>query len=168
MLKIYNADFRTKRLLKKVYGACLKYFSQPDVFLVEIEIVGKDEIRTINAGTRGVDKVTDVLSFPGLEINKNLPVKKEDFIEDIDFDSGRLILGETVLCMDKILEQSKEYGTTPEREAGYLFLHSLLHLFGYDHEDEEDKKEMRRKEEDIMLSLGLGKYNERAIRPDEG
>ena len=68
MLKIYNADFRTKRLLKKVYKACLKYFSQPDVFLVEIEIDGKDEITSVNAGTRGVVKVTDVLRFDGLYI----------------------------------------------------------------------------------------------------
>ena len=104
-----------------------------------------------------MDAVTDVLSFPNLEIHKNLPVKKSDFPLDVDPDSGKLLLGETVMCMDKILEQSDEFGTTPEREAGYLFLHSLLHLFGYDHMEDAEKAEMREKEEEILKTIGLSR-----------
>ena len=79
MLEIYNADKESEKLIKKVYKAALKYFSQKDIFEVEIEIVDKDEIQSINKEARGVDAVTDVLSFPNLEIRKNLPVKKSDF-----------------------------------------------------------------------------------------
>ena len=61
------------------------------------------------------------------------------------------------MCMDKILEQSEEFGTTPEREAGYLFLHSLLHLFGYDHMKDDEKAEMREKEEEILKTIGLSR-----------
>ena len=106
MLEIYNADKESEKLIKKVYKAALKYFSQKDIFEVEIEIVDKDEIQSINKEARGVDAVTDVLSFPNLEIRKNLPVKKSNFPLDVDPDSGKLLLGETVMCMDKILEQS--------------------------------------------------------------
>lgn len=157
MLEIYNADKVSEKLIKKVYKAALKYFSQKDIFEVEIEIVDKDEIQSINKEARGVDAVTDVLSFPNLEIRKNLPVKKNDFPLDVDPDSGKLLLGETVMCMDKILEQSDEFGTTPEREAGYLFLHSLLHLFGYDHMEDDEKAEMREKEEEILKTIGLSR-----------
>lgn len=157
MLEIYNADKESEQLIKKVYKAALKYFSQKDIFEVEIEIVDKDEIQGINKEARGVDAVTDVLSFPNLEICKNLPVKKSDFPLDVDPDSGKLLLGETVMCMDKILEQSDEFGTTPEREAGYLFLHSLLHLFGYDHMEDDEKAEMREKEEEILKTIGLSR-----------
>ena len=154
MLKIYNADFRTKRLLKKVYKACLKYFSQPDVFLVEIEIVGKDEIRTVNAGTRGVDKVTDVLSFPTLVI-KSLPVTKKQFPTDIDYESGKLMLGDIIICYEKVREQAAEYGHSEEREAAYLTLHGILHLLGFDHIEDEDRVVMRKHEEEILNSLGI-------------
>lgn len=82
-------------------------------------------------------------------------MNKSDFPLDVDPDSGKLLLGETVMCMDKILEQSDEFGTTPEREAGYLFLHSLLHLFGYDHMEDDEKKVMREREEEIMKQIGL-------------
>lgn len=157
MLEIYNADKESEKLIKKVYKAALKYFSQKDIFEVEIEIVDKDEIQSINKEARGVDAFTDVLSFPNLEIHKNLPVKKSDFPLDVDPDSGKLLLGETVMCMDKILEQSEEFGTTPEREAGYLFLHSLLHLFGYDHMEDDEKAEMREKEEEILKTIGLSR-----------
>ena len=126
MLDIYNADKESEKLIKKVYKAALKYFSQKDIFEVEIEIVDKDEIQS-------------------------------DFPLDVDPDSGKLLLGETVMCMDKILEQSDEFGTTPEREAGYLFLHSLLHLFGYDHMEDDEKAEMREKEEEILKTIGLSR-----------
>lgn len=139
-----------RHLIKKVYKATLKYFSQPDIFEVEVSVVGEDVIKEVNRSERNVDSVTDVLSFPAVDIGKNLPVKKSDYPLDIDPDSGKLLLGETLMCMQKIRSQAEEFGHSEEREAAYLFLHSLLHLFGYDHMTDADKAEMREKEEAIL------------------
>lgn len=155
MITLYNADTKTEKLIKTVYKAALKYFNQKDIFALEISIVSARKIRKTNCEERGVDAVTDVLSFPALEINKILPVTKKQFPYDIDYDSGKLILGDTLMCMERIKAQAKEYGHSEEREAAYLFLHSLLHLFGYDHMTDEDKAEMREKEEAILTPLGI-------------
>ncbi len=155
MLRIYDADRATRSLIKKVYKAALKYFGQADIFEVEISVVDEDEIREVNRAEREVDSVTDVLSFPAIEICKNLPVKKADFPLDVDPDSGKLLLGETLMCMQKIKSQAAEFGHSEEREAAYLFLHSLLHLFGYDHMTDADKAEMREKEEAILSKLHI-------------
>jgi probable rRNA maturation factor len=140
--------------MKKVYRAAMRHFKQRDVFSVELTIVSGDDIKKINAETRNVDSVTDVLSFPNLDINQ-LPKKKKDYPMDIDFDTNRVILGEIVICYDRILEQAKEYGHSEEREAAYLTLHGILHLLGFDHMDEQDKAVMRKHEEEILNKLGI-------------
>ena len=99
-------------------------------------------IHVLNREYRGVDRPTDVLSFPMYERGE-LP--KEGLAE----------LGDVVICTDKAREQAEEYGHSYERELIYLFVHSVFHLLGYDHEDEEEKKEMRTKEEAVMNSLGI-------------
>lgn len=121
-----------------------------DQIEVDITVTDPEEIRAINAEYRGIDKVTDVLSFPqyeGLE-----PVL--DALEYLEEDQT-LILGDVVLCPERALEQADLYGNTPERELCYLFVHSMLHLLGYDHMTAEDKDLMRRHEESIMEDIGL-------------
>lgn len=117
---------------------------------ISISMVDRDEIRKINLQYRNIDKVTDVLSFPQY-------ANTEELKEDIgSSDNGReLLIGDIVICFDKIKEQAEEYGTTEQREFVYLFVHSMLHLMGYDHIEDSDKRMMRKNEEKIMYTLGL-------------
>lgn len=157
MLEIYNADKESEKLIKKVYKAALKYFSQKDIFEVEIEIVDKDEIQSINKEARGVDAVTDVLSFPNLEIRKNLPVKKNDFPLDVDPDSGKLLLGETVMCMDKILEQSDELRHDARKGSGIFVFAQPIAPFRIRPHERRRKGGNAGKEEEILKTIGLSR-----------
>ena len=110
---------------------------------ISLSFVSKDEIHRLNKMYRNVDSHTDVLSFPMIED-----------LNDID-DEEELLLGDVVICREQAREQAKEYGHSEEREVVYLFVHSVLHLLGYDHMEEDDKAEMRRREEEVMKELGL-------------
>lgn len=127
---------------------------------VNIAIVGSREIKKLNAEFRNVDKVTDVLSFPFLleegktgdqEIISFLT--KENFKNDVNPDTGNIVVGDLYICFDKVKKQAREYGTGIEREFTYLALHGLLHLLGFDHMVDEDKVVMRKKEEEILNLL---------------
>lgn len=120
---------------------------------VELVIASKDEIRALNARTRQKDAVTDVLSFPMLE--KILPFTQENYPADYDGEIKSVMLGSIVICDEVAKEQAAEYGHSEERERAYLFLHGLLHLLGYDHIEESDKKAMREKEEEILKALDI-------------
>ena len=106
--------------------------------IVEVTLVDKNTIRTLNKLRRKIDKVTDVLSFPAEFTNP---------------ETGKKILGDIILCDEVIKEQAKEYGHSYEREFSYLTVHGILHLLGYDHMNEEDKKIMRAKEEELLGKL---------------
>jgi probable rRNA maturation factor len=111
---------------------------------VEVVIASEDEIRSLNNETRGIDKVTDVLSFPQFyDLEEEIP------------EVGEICLGDVVICKDKAAEQAEEFGHSFEREIIYLFVHSVLHLLGYDHMEEDEKACMRAREEEIMEHLGV-------------
>lgn len=121
---------------------------------VDVTIVGDEAIRELNAEYRAKDAVTDVLSFPMYEFLNGAP--QEPLEEDPE--SGRVMLGDMVLNFDRAVRQAAEYGHSPARECGYLSVHSVLHLLGYDHErDEPDRRLMREKEEAALAALGLGR-----------
>ena len=109
--------------------------------LFNIIIVDKEKIQQINRDYRNKDAVTDVISFAFEEV------------DDVEYDNIRF-LGEIYICYDRCVEQASEYGHSIKREFCYLAVHGLLHLLGYDHMTEEDKKVMRAKEEEI-----LGEYD---------
>ena len=109
--------------------------------MLNLVIVDKDRIQQINKEYRGKDAVTDVISFAFEEV------------DDVEYDNIRF-LGEIYICYDRCVEQASEYGHSIKREFCYLAVHGLLHLLGYDHMTEEDKKVMRAKEEEI-----LGEYD---------
>ncbi len=116
---------------------------------ISVTFVTPEEIRTLNRDHRGNDNVTDVLSFPqfaGLSEIRN-EAKGE----------STLLLGDVVICAERAAEQAEEYGHSEERETVYLFVHSLLHLLGYDHENEEERARMREKEEAVMERAGLAR-----------
>lgn len=120
---------------------------------VEVEYVNAEEIRDINKETRGIDKSTDVLSFPMLDTIA--PFTKKNYRYDYDPSVDAVRIGSIIICREIAEEQAKEFGHSSRREQSYLFLHGLLHLLGYDHENEEDAKIMREKEELILGALGI-------------
>lgn len=125
---------------------------------VSLLFVDNDEIKEINNHTRGINKETDVLSFPMLEY-ENKRVFKEMYknykFSQTDFDGEELVLGDIVLSLEKSLEQSQEFKHSYEREASYLVVHSVLHLLGYDHMKDEEKNVMRSREEEILNKLSI-------------
>lgn len=121
----------------------------------ELIIVEPEEIRALNRENRNIDRVTDVLSFPTLDGIKGKILDKKDYPLEYDKRLDSIFIGSVVICAQKAQEQAKEYGHSLEREFTFLTVHSLLHLMGYDHEEEEDRVEMRKLEDKIMLRLGL-------------
>ena len=138
-----------KELLKTIYSS----LNQKDALFVEVLFVLEDEIKDLNNRFRNIDKKTDVLSFPNLDNHKGKTLLKKDYPLDLTEDDKRIFLGSIAICESVAKEQAKEYGHSEQRELTYLLCHGLLHLFGYDHENEEDKKEMRSKEEEIMGAI---------------
>jgi len=110
---------------------------------ISVTFVEAEEIRELNRDYRDNDKVTDVLSFPQFDDLNDIP------------DFGEICLGDVVICKERAEEQAEEFGHSFEREIIYLFTHSILHLLGYDHMEDEEKKEMRAREEEVMTHLGI-------------
>ena len=120
----------------------------------EIIFTDEEEIKRLNRETRGTDAVTDVLSYPSLDGIKGKRLKKEDYSADLD-EEGNIFLGSIAICTARAKEQAEEYGHSYMRELHYLAVHGLWHLLGYDHMTEEDKPEMRTREEKILSKLGI-------------
>lgn len=124
--------------------------------MVSVTLVDNPSIREINSEYRDVDRATDVLSFPMLDLDPGHEhLNIDDFIDDADPDSGAVILGDIMISMEKAKEQAQEYGHSFERELGFLVVHGILHLLGYDHMEQDDRDIMRSREEAILKALGL-------------
>lgn len=148
-LKIECLDRKIK--LKKLAKTVYTILGQISYIKVELVFQDGDGIMQLNKTTRGVDSVTDVLSYPSLEGIKGRVLVPDDCLTELE---GKYIfLGSIVLCEEKIRAQAEEYGHSEEEEREYLIVHGLLHLFGYDHMNEQDKKEMRDKEKEIRFML---------------
>ncbi len=125
---------------------------------LSVSIVGDNEIKELNAEFRDIDRVTDVLSFPQYADNNELRHEILDAgkcIQEGEELFFNIMLGDVVICYEKAVEQAEEYGTGLRRELIYLFVHSVFHLMGYDHMNEDDKRVMRAKEELVMEAVGL-------------
>ena len=132
-------------------------FVETDIPLaIEFVFVDGEEIRRLNREMRDTDKVTDVLSFPTLDGIKGQAVKGEEHPYEID-EEGYLLIGSVAVCCDRAREQAAEYGHSYERELHYLLVHGIMHCLGYDHMTEEEKAEMREKEEGILTKLGISR-----------
>ena len=130
-------------------------FVQGDVPLsIEFVFVDEEEIRRLNRELRNTDKVTDVLSFPSLDDIKGEELYAEDFPYEID-EEGNLMIGSVAVCVKRAQEQAEEYGHSFERELHYLLVHGIMHCLGYDHMTDEERAEMREKEEWVLGKLGI-------------
>lgn len=142
--------------MKSAFTAAVKRFEIPYSAAVTVSLVGENTIREYNRENRATDRVTDVLSFPLQNYEEG--VTDYDAVSDGEFDEeGNLMLGDVVICMAVAKKQAEEYGHSVERETVYLFVHSILHLLGFDHESDDEKQHMRTEEENIMNKIGLSR-----------
>ncbi|MCR5584785.1 MAG: rRNA maturation RNase YbeY [Lachnospiraceae bacterium] len=150
-------DFDVPAEIERVVNACVDYLKCEYEVQVNVLITDNDAIHQMNLENRGIDRPTDVLSFPMIEWETpgKCNFSEEDEILLCDPDSGELMLGDIVISLDKVLEQSSEYGHSRKRELLFLIAHSMLHLFGFDHEDESEREEMERMQKEILDSVGV-------------
>lgn len=124
---------------------------------IDVRLTSDAGIHEINREMRGVDRPTDVLSFPAFDLLPGEPPTEADG-ELLDVATGLVPLGDMVISMERVAAQAKEYGHSNRRELAYLTVHSTLHLLGYDHLDEgEEKARMRGREDAVMEALGIAR-----------
>ena len=119
---------------------------------VSVRLCSDETIREINAAHRGIDRTTDVLSFPTVIYPKGKTAGScsRTLMMEYDDETGACFLGDIVIAVPHVFSQAEEYGHSAEREACYLLIHGICHLMGYDHMEEADKKKMRSLEEKIL------------------
>ena len=139
----------------KIADAVYKKLGQTDKLSIELDFVSPEEIQTLNREYRGVDRVTDVLSFPYLDGVKGKVIRREDFGDDIDDETDSVLIGSVCINPERAKEQAEEYGHSLKREVCYLALHGFLHCFGFDHVEKADEEEMTALANEIMVSLDI-------------
>ena len=141
--------YKLKMLVRGAVEATLDLENYQNTAEVSITFTDNENIHKLNAKYRGVDRPTDVLSFPLFDY--------EGTSEEPPVDEMMNMLGDIVISLERAAEQAEEFGHSFEREVAFLTAHSMLHLLGYDHVDsEEDDAEMRRRQSEILESMGLG------------
>ena len=136
-----------EKLFNDVVKESLRYEEFDPECEVSLSIVSNDEIQEINKQFREIDAPTDVLSFPLLTFEEG---EQADVNEN-----NEIMLGDIIISIDKAKAQAEEYGHGLRRELAFLTAHSMLHLRGYDHREEEEQKEMFKKQDDILNNLGI-------------
>lgn len=157
-------DFDFQKVINDCVEETLDHVDFPYESQINVMITDEDTIKEINKEQRNIDSATDVLSFPMLEFPK--PLDFDGIDEDIiayDMDSEEVVLGDIVLCREKIFSQAEEYGHEPIREMAFLVVHSMLHLLGFDHNHDVDEIneltqmtiQMEKLQEEILTKLNI-------------
>ena len=148
-------DYET--VIKNVIEAALDYEKCPYEAQVYVLLTDNEEIHQINREHRQIDRPTDVLSFPMLSYEKagDFSFLEEESEDDFNPDTGEVMLGDIIISVDKVLEQAQSYGHSPKREFAFLIVHSMLHLFGYDHIDPKDAAIMEPKQKQILEEMHI-------------
>ena len=148
-------------IIKNVIEAALNYEKCPYEAEVNVTLTDNAAIHEINREYREIDRATDVLSFPMIEYETPADF---DALEDVmnqfpeDYfnpDTGELMLGDIVISVEKVEEQAEKYGHSKERELAFLTAHGMMHLFGYDHMEEDEAKVMEAKQREVLELLGI-------------
>ncbi|HJC42784.1 MAG TPA: rRNA maturation RNase YbeY [Candidatus Mediterraneibacter gallistercoris] len=150
-------SFDAREIAETVVEASLEYVQCPYEAEVSLLITHDEEIREMNREHRGIDRATDVLSFPMLEFERpgDFTGIDEEMSDVFDPESGELMLGDIVISADKVIAQAEEYGHSPKREYAFLIAHSMLHLCGYDHMEDDERKVMEQKQREIMEKINI-------------
>lgn len=150
-------DFEYESLAKEVISFTLDHENFPYESEVNLTLTDNDGIHEINKMYRQIDRPTDVLSFPMLsyETAGDFSKLEDDYDDNFNPDTGEIMLGDIVISVDKVLEQAESYGHTPRREYAFLIVHSMLHLFGYDHMTPEEAVQMETKQRQILEEMNI-------------
>ena len=147
--KLIPVTYRLKMLIREAVEATLDYEQYGNPVEVSVTFTDNEGIRKLNQKFRGIDRATDVLSFPLFDYSGEQ--------EEPPVDELIGMLGDIVISLEQANVQANEYGHSFEREAAFLCVHSMLHLLGYDHEtSKEDDADMRRRQSEILSRMGLG------------
>lgn len=151
--------FEIEQQLKWLVDGVCRAVCFPYEAEVSLTLVDKERIHSLNKEFRQVDRWTDVLSFPMMEYDTPADFEGVSFVQSMTVspETQEVMLGDIVLCSEVVYEQAKQYGHSVEREFSFLVVHSLLHLFGYDHIEEEEREEMETKQREIMEQLQINR-----------
>ena len=142
----FDVSYNLKMLIRRAIIASLEYEGFDNDVEISLTFTDNEGIRTLNNNFRGIDKATDVLSFPLTDYDGT----------ELPIDEPEISLGDIVLSLERAAEQAEEFGHSFEREVAFLTVHSMLHLLGYDHvNSEEEDAEMRRRQREILENMGL-------------
>ncbi len=150
--------FDIEGVAKRVSEEVLKSENCPYDMQISLLITNDEGIKEMNSEFRGIDSATDVLSFPNISYDEpgDFSVcEGEQKIDITDPESGLIVLGDIVINESRVREQAEEYGHSQEREFAFLVAHSMLHLCGYDHMEEDEAKVMEQKQEAVLQTLGI-------------
>ena len=144
-----------EEIIKNVVEEALDFEGCPFECEVNVLLTNDNEIEKMNEEFRDIGRSTDVLSFPMIEYSSPADFEGfEDEIELFDPDTDELLLGDIVISMDHVYAQAEEYGHAPKRELAFLTAHSMLHLMGYDHMEDDEREVMENKQEEILKNCG--------------
>ncbi len=151
-------DFAYEEIIEKVIGQALQQEGCPYECEINLTFTDNQGIREMNRNFRGLDVPTDVLSFPMISFDSPADfsfLREESPVGCFHPETGELLLGDIVISLERAREQAQEYGHSLKREISFLVAHSMLHLFGYDHMEEEEREEMEQRQEKILQDLGI-------------
>ena len=149
-------DLPCEELAKQVIEASMDYVDCPYEAEINLLLTMNEEIHEMNRNFRQIDRATDVLSFPMVEYEQAGDFTSiEEQMDLFHPDTGELMLGDIVISKEKVISQAEEYGHSVKREFAFLITHSMLHLFGYDHMEEEDRADMERMQKEILEQLQI-------------
>jgi len=148
--------FDTRKVIEQTIAAALDHeHCEYDVY-IEVVLTDDEDIHAVNKETRGIDRSTDVLSFPNCFFEKPGDFSKIEEQEDCFHpETGELMLGDIMISVEHVFAQAKEYGHSVRRELAFLVAHSMLHLMGYDHMEEQERRVMEERQETILRNIGI-------------
>ena len=151
--------FSYEEIISQVVEGALDDIVCPYEAELSIVLTDNDSIREMNRNFRGIDRATDVLSFPMLDFDVpgDFSHVEEEFEDCFNPETGELMLGDIVISVDKVKEQAKSYGHSQERELAFLVAHSMYHLFGFDHMDDAEREVMEEKQRNLLTFLNINR-----------
>lgn len=149
--------FNVEETVRLVCEAALEEEKCPYEVQINVVLTDNEGIRELNRECRGIDRETDVLSFPNVDFDREgiFDIDEDREADYFDPDTGELILGDIMISVDKVKEQAENYGHSLRREFAFLVAHSMLHLCGYDHMEETEAQVMEKKQEELLAGLGI-------------
>ncbi len=150
--KKFKVTKEMRDLVRQAIAAALDYMEFGRDVEISVMFTDNEEIRALNKLHRNIDRETDVLSFPLFEYDEEGYIIEEELEVNPD---GDMLLGDIVISLEKAAEQAEEYGHSMDREVGFLTVHSMLHLFGYDHMTPDEEEEMFTYQKEILNAMGL-------------